>query len=98
MEEEVLHELEKYQLQLTTLWQESEVSTTATRPTRAKAPLSFTASPSNLSESYVPLEPAVEKQLLPMEEVQGGQECQHPFSVSHSYKPSNVKLKFLYFY
>ena len=89
-----MRELEKYQLQLTTLWQESEVNTTARRPTGGKAPLSFTASPSDLSESYAPLEPAIEKQLLPMEEVLGGQEFQHPSSYSLTSKLGNTKLKF----
>lgn len=101
MEEKVLCELEKYRLRLTTLWQENEVSTTATRPTIDKTPLSFTASPFDLSESYVPLEPAFEKQLLPKEEVQDGQECQNLSSfpprrkLQYNLHVGNTKVVFL---
>ena len=91
MEDNVLRELEKYQLQLTTMWQESEVSISAKRFTRVKVPLSFSTTLSDLSERFIALEPAFQKQLLPMK-VQHGQEYQHPSSYTHSYKPGNAKV------
>ena len=76
------------------MWQESEASTTAKRPTRVKAALSFPTSPADLSETRTPHEPALQKQLLPIE-FQGGQKYQHFSSHFPRYKPGNTKPTFL---